>query len=171
MIGTGCMAGTIDVPYFTYVDLIDYWGKYPYATGGRDRGELKNVAEVLLPAYIQAVTVDGIPVLDMSDRMLWQTRNRELRQYMIDRTGLTDPLVSDFLMVFYLASEEGVIDSYYMRPAEWDEMRPPTIAERLEPFWDPAVQAASATQTKFLVTAGIVVAVVFLGKAVINKVV
>ena len=88
---------------------------------------------------------------------------------MTDRTGLTKDTWVWPLMILDSAVEMGIVPAQYMEPATWAEVRPPTIGEKWDPFGQMISAGVGEGFTKALITAGVVVAVVILGKAVINK--
>lgn len=165
--------GTIDVPGGVYSDLVNYWYSFPPFTGGRSKSELRTIAEMLLPVYIYGVAFDNVPEVDLvSGGGGWlASANRELTTYMQDRSGIAGSTIVDFLMILHDAVQEGIVPAQFMEPATWEDVKPPTLTEKLDPFGQIVTAGMSEAFTKTLVTAGIVVGVVILGKAVINKVI
>lgn len=165
------MAGTMAIPGGDYRALVDHWYAMPYAAGGRDKGELRTVAEMLLPAYIDAVTEGGIAPLDMGDPMLWTLQNRELRAYLVDRTSYAGETVDNFLLVLDDAVSAGAVDAKYLQPETWEEIAPPTLSEQIlsNPLTASVGGELSKQITTITIAAAAVAAAVLLGKAAIAK--
>lgn len=165
------MRGTMPISGADYRALVNHWYAMPFATDGRDKSELRTVAEMLLPAYVNAVTDGGMPILDMSDPMLWTIENRELRGYLVDRTGYAGTTVDNFLLVLDDAVSRGALPAKYLNPEVWEDVAPPTLIEQ---FFDSPIAASAGDMiggqfTKVLIAAGVVTVAVLLGKAAIQR--
>jgi len=165
------MGETMTVPGGVYSDLVNYWYDRPYMWPGleADKDQLRNLAEVLLPMYMHAVTTGGQAML--VDDIRWNEANRPLRQYLQDRSGQPQGNVDSFLQALQQATLEGAIDGRYLSPAVWEEVAPPTMLEQIQQagITGGIADVVGSSVNKLLITAGIVAAVVFIGRAAILK--
>jgi hypothetical protein len=163
---------TIDIPGGVYSDFVNYWYDQGDAMReGLSKSQMRTLAEIILPVYMYGVATGKCPEIDLESGGggYLASANTELTAYMTDRTGLTKDTWMWPLMLLDSAVESGIVPARYMKPATWADVAPPTISERLSPFTASMTAGIGAGFTKTLITAGVVIAVVLLGKAVIDK--
>jgi len=160
----------IDIPGSAVNQIADYWYSQGTAivASGVPKGDLQDHVKRLLATYVQAVVVEGIPPLDMSDPMLWYRDNAELRAYMRQALMLSPDWIDEFLYNLWAGAEAGQIDPKWLSPAVQAEIEPASALDKWKPGFEKFGEAiGDQVKVMFYVTAAGVV-VFFLGKELIR---
>lgn len=170
------MAAAIDIPNAVINDFADYWRNDGLAIDATTltRDDLRVVVRRCLEAYVNAIMVEGIPPLDMSDPMMWQPRNRDLRAVMYTDTGLSADLVDEFLYNLWEGAKTGQIDPKWLTPAtvtEIESEQPPSYWSQLMEQIAPGAVVEGATKqlNKTLLLFGAGVVIFMLGREIIRR--
>jgi len=160
----------IDIPGGVYSDLVNYWYSLPVITGGRDKGELRTVAEMLLPVYVYGRLYDGIPAPVLRNGVYWfASDNTDLVSYMEQRSGVFGEVIRDFLHMLYNAVQDGIVPANVLEPATWEDVAPPSAWDKFSPAVSSVADFYGSQFTKVLVAGALVAAIIGVAYVAVKK--
>jgi hypothetical protein len=114
------LQGTPEITYDVIAEIADYWRNDGVAieASAVTKTELHDLTARLLAAYVYGVVDQEVPPLTITDPMLWTNQNRDLRQFMVQNTGLQTIWVDEFLYNLWEGTQSAKIDSIWLSPKQ-----------------------------------------------------
>ena len=166
----------IEIPQDEVNDFAAYWQDEGFVVdaGAVSRADLRVIVRRCMEAYVNAIMVEGIDPLNMSDPVLWYRTNQDLRSYMEQTTGLGAAWCDEFLYNLWGGVKSGKVDPKWLTPAtvlDVESQREPSYLDKLGDLLQPAsiVEGVTGQFNRTLLIVGAGVLVYFLGKEVLSQ--
>jgi len=157
--------GVMSIPGSAYDAIATYHDRN--IPSEMNQAQIRNIVEMILPAYHNAVVNSGLPVYTYAPE---SSANKELFEYLIGATSQSRDTIQDVLFSLEQCVLTGTVDGKYLQPNTWKEIKPPSSLQEL---FAPATDSVSATLgkqfNKILIGAGIVIVLVMLGSTAIKS--